>query len=223
MALTNTTAAYETLHLIEDLAHRKNFKPDVHFYDTYPDNEGLWSLHFPQTKGRLDVFHLVQRISDTLRPTHCKFREALHALSACIYQKNEDDVAAVKRALMDGSLNGKQHTTTEIKELVDNGTFWRRYAKYVATVTFSDKTIEEMIYGADGWASRWPYEVDETTNETLGTIATDKALANQRTHCADIADVGSHNIRLKRLPNQRHTLQVVKKTRGGKWRRSTLL
>ena len=102
------------------------------------------------------------------------------------------------------------------KELVDNGTFWRRYAKYVATVTFSDRTIEEMIYGADGWASRWPYEVDETTNETLGTIATDKALSNQRTHCADISDVESHNIRLKRLPNQRHTLQVVKKTRGGK-------
>ncbi len=201
---------------MEDLAHRKKFKPAVHFYGTYPDNEDLWSLHFNETKGRLDVFHFVQRISDTLRPTHCKFREALHALSACIYQKNEDDVAAVKRALMDGSLNGKQHTTTEIKELVDNGTLWRRYAKYVATMTFSDKTIEEMIYGADGWASRWPYEVDETTNETLGTIATDKALANQRTHCADISDVESHNIRLKRLPNQRHTLQVVKKTRGGK-------
>ena len=87
---------------MEDLAHRKKFKPAVHFYDTYPDNEDLWSLHFNETKGRLDVFHFVQRISDTLRPTHCKFREALHALSACIYQKNEDDVAAVKRALMDG-------------------------------------------------------------------------------------------------------------------------
>ena len=62
----------------------------------------------------------------------------------------------------------------------------------------------------------WPTKVDPETNETPGTRATTDVLQNQRSHCYDIADVGSHQQILKQKRNQKHCLVEQRTTRGGK-------
>lgn len=85
----------------------------------------------------------------------------------------------MKRALRDGSLNGKKHSPVEIDALVASGVFWKRYRVYVDRITFSAETIEENL---DAWARDYPLRVDSKTGDTLGTRATDHAVANARPH-----------------------------------------
>jgi len=219
--LVATTGATEFLHAAECLAHRDEFKPKVHFTDTWPSEVDLWTALLPYTQGRLDIFHFMKRITDTLRPSHAAFHAACGALTRCIYQFCQDDIARVKRAMRDGSLNGKQHTPAEIDAMRESGLFMKRYRKYIATVTYSPLVIEEKIFGIDHdddrcWAAVWPHKVDPETGDELGTRSTDYALENQRKHCVDICDVDRHVVTLKPKPKQTHNLCQRKTTRGGK-------
>jgi len=163
--LVKSTSTIDLLHAAECLAHRRNFAPKVHFTDTWPVDEGLWYTLMPFTLGRLDIFHFMKRISSTLRATHERYGAALFALSCCIFQYNEDDIANVKRALRDGTLNGKKHSNADIDELVKSGLFWKRYRNYVARVTFSAPTILENL---NTWAESYPLLVDSATGDTQG-------------------------------------------------------
>lgn len=217
MVLVTTQSSTSFLHAAECLAHRPNFNPTVHYTDTWPNDEDLWSRLLPFTRGRLDVFHFMKRILDTLRQRHCDFNQAAAALSKCIFQYNEDDMAAVRRALKDGTLNGTKHTDAEINAMIEDGRWKKNYAKYIDSLTFSPETIEEKIFlNEDAWCVVWPEKVDSETNETLGTRATTTVLENQRAHCNHICDVASHTQVLKAKPNQKHNLVQKRTTRGGK-------
>ena len=206
MILVATTSSTAFLHAAECLAHRPHFKPTVHFTHTWPNDEELWARLLPYTRGRLDVFHFMKRILDTMRQRHCDFNSAASALSRCIFQYNEDDIDAVKRALRDGSLNGNRHTDNEISEMMTDERWKKNYSKYIESVTFSPVTVEDKIFNdSDAWASVWPRKIDPATEETLGTSATTVVLENQRKHCADISDVSDHNqvLRKKSIPSVR--------------------
>jgi hypothetical protein len=210
--LVSTTSASEFLHAAECLAHRAGFKPEVHFTDTWPAEMGMWTALLPFTRGRLDVFHWMKRIIDTLRSSHENYKEATAALSRCVFQYNEDDEYAVKVALLDGSLNGKVHSEDEIEELKRTGVFKTRYLKYIASVTLAPATIQTKL---QEWARTYPTMRDSTTDDTLGTRATDDALSNAYPHAYDIDDRAQHVQTLKPLPKQKHNLVEKKKVREG--------
>ena len=209
--LVATASSSAFLHAAECLRHRKDFDPKAHYTDTWPNDIDMWTALFPWTRGRLDVFHYMKRISDTLRPAHENYNESLSALSRCIFQFNEEDVMAVKRALRDGSLNGKKHSEGDIAELQRSGVFKKRYSKYIESATFSAPTIYEKVVV---WAQEYPLKIDSKTNDTLGTRGTDDAVANALKHCDDLPDTLEHNHTLKPLPKQKHSLREKISTRG---------
>ena len=218
MILVSSTSSTSFLHAAECLAHRHHFQPLVHFTDTWPNERSLWSRLFPFCQGRLDVFHFMKRITDTLRQRHKDFNAAVADLSRRIFQYDEDDIAAVKRALKDGSLNNKKHSDAEINAMIEDGRFKKNYSKYIASYVFTAKTIEEKIFDdADSWVNTWLKKEDpDLGGETLGTRATASVLENQRAHCADIDDVAGHIQTLKPKPKQKHDLREKRKSRGGK-------
>ena len=65
--LAASASSTAILHAAGCLAHREGFAPKVHFTDTWPDDADLWSALLPYTRGRLGVFHFMQRITNTLR------------------------------------------------------------------------------------------------------------------------------------------------------------
>ena len=151
--LVSETSSAEFAHAAFWLAHRPQFKPLVIFTDNWPNDDTMWFTLLPHTRGRLDVFHFMKRISDALRPTHDKFHTAMAGLSRCIFQYDEDDVAAVKRALRNGTLNNTKHTETQINELIREGKFATNYDKYAASFTFTGVTIHEKIFAnEDAWS-----------------------------------------------------------------------
>jgi hypothetical protein len=211
--LVKTTGMNECLHALFWLVHRPGFKPKVVFTDNWPNDDAAWFAHLPFARGRLDVFHFMKRISDTLRPAHSGFQGACRSLSRCIFQYDQNDVSAVERALRDGSLNGTKLSEREAKKLVTTG----KYDRYIASSTFDGPTILENIITAEAsWARKWPCAVDEKTGDTLGTRGTDAALRNAEPHCESICDVEHHTLTLKPKPHQKHGLAEKKKVRGSK-------
>tara|TARA_B110000967_G_C18799327_1_gene517580 strand:+ start:259 stop:1278 length:1020 start_codon:yes stop_codon:yes gene_type:complete len=112
--LLETEKQCEVVCAIESYSHRENTSPSMVTTDLCPADKPFWTAQFPGAKTALDAFHFIARISKTLEDPHAENLAATRALSLCIYSYNASDVASVHAALVDGTLNGKRHTTLEI-------------------------------------------------------------------------------------------------------------
>lgn len=74
------------------------------YTDVYPSDKQLMTALAPEVQGRLGSFHLVSRITETLRPEHEEFPEACRALSAAIWSMSSSDIARVDAALANGDM-----------------------------------------------------------------------------------------------------------------------
>jgi hypothetical protein len=156
MVLTNGTGLEEFIHALEDLAHRDGFDPTVIFSDTWPAGHECMEAIFLDIKGRLGVLHWMMRITDTLDSSHEAFGDAERALSQVVFCYSTKDHEDVVTALVDGTLNGKRHSTDEIEELIRSGVFKTRYSCYIDHWTHSDDTILRLL---NDWAADYPKRV----------------------------------------------------------------
>ena len=128
--LVKTTRIKEASHAAEQLARRESFKPKALYSDTWPCLEGYWALILGEetaSKGRLGLFHFMQRITKTMRPRHIDFPRALRELKMKLYEYNDEDMNNVIEALKAGTLSNskKQYTESEISDLLNSPEFGR--------------------------------------------------------------------------------------------------
>ena len=129
VALTGTTKVKEVSHLVTQAKiHRPNFNPKAIYSDTAPKNLSYWQRLFgPDLILVLGLFHLMQRITDTLNAKCQLYWEALVALKNCFYTYKSDDYAALLKCLKDGTINsdGEKLSEREIKQLGPRGALHR--------------------------------------------------------------------------------------------------
>lgn len=86
------------------------------------------------SEGRLDIFHWMKRVLQTLTPLHPDNMVARQEFSACVFDYKTsssnppapNSIEAVEAALRDGTLNNHAHSPGEIDELKMSGVFWDR-------------------------------------------------------------------------------------------------
>lgn len=84
------------------------------------DSQGLTLIH--------------ERFKKPFRQCHKDYSRTIRELMSCVYWWHWEDYYGVHAALAHGTLNGKQHSTEEIKELLDSGLFNARYSTYLRKV-----------------------------------------------------------------------------------------
>jgi hypothetical protein len=92
-AIMPDTKVQNVAHLVEQqVRHRKHFRPNLIYTDTWPHNDELWAMLFGLgLLGRLGLFHLMKRVVDTLNPRYSLYWKAMVDLKACIYKYNSKD------------------------------------------------------------------------------------------------------------------------------------
>ena len=78
--LVPSTATQDFSHAAIQLSKRKNFNPTAMYSDTWPHKKDYWEELFPgkDLKGRLGLFHYLQRITKTLRKGHIDYFHAIN-------------------------------------------------------------------------------------------------------------------------------------------------
>jgi hypothetical protein len=121
VAIVGSTAVKEVAHLLVEMVRKRPlFAPSVLYTDTCPNNDGFWKKILGQhVEHKLGLFHLMQRIVDTLDNRSERYWEALTRLKDCLYSYVAEDLAALKNALKDGSFSSdsKRYSDDEIEAL----------------------------------------------------------------------------------------------------------
>jgi len=203
----------ETIHAIEDLAHRQGWKPKDNISDIWPGNKEMWEWLWEWCAGRLDTFHWVKRVFETLNALHPDNLKARQEYSACVFnykQKGKNSIEQVDAALSDGILNGTVHSPAMIAELKETGIYMNRYRKYIDAPTFS---AEEIRTNLVEWISKWK-DVTDRHKGKLFTRATMDKVNYEMKHIEDIVDLQNNQQTLLPKPNQKHPLTQIRRGRG---------
>ena len=124
---------------------KKHHDKRAFYTDTWPNSNKFWERHLgSNTEGKLGLFHYQKRISDKLDPQHVTFHQIRDKLSQCIYRYNNDDMTALRNALLAGTISGKIHTEEDIKNL-RNSRLWTRYNKYLRKQIHSGDEIRQRL------------------------------------------------------------------------------
>jgi len=132
--LVPTTKTIHFSHAAIQLSKRPSFNPTAMCSDTWPCKSDYWSLVIGRhVKGRLGLFHFIQRIMKTLRKKHVDYFEAINALLDAVYYYNQEDYEALLRALKNGTMSSSstKYTDDDISEMKATKTFRQRYNKYL--------------------------------------------------------------------------------------------
>ena len=136
--------------LKEDMSSDTQLEADqgiVMYSDTWPANDAFWTMLFPDLQGRLGLFHWISRIYKTLNDRHPDYFQAVQDLSARCYHFVSEDMAKLLNCLKDGTLNGKSHTESDIRNLKKTKT-WKKYHKYLRKEIYPSP---EIIQNLDDW------------------------------------------------------------------------
>ena len=211
--LTKTPARGETLHALEDLAHRPHFNVAFICTDTWPNDNKVVAALYPNAEGYLGMFHWIKRFEPFMRSAHVDFIPAMVALRHVVWKYSQSDIDAVKSCLKNGTLNGKEHSDKEIADLVADGTFHKRYKKYIHSETKAASEIEAALLAWKSWLARKDPEID---NKELGYASAAKGFEIQFSHISHITIPGNHDLPSRMLPNQKHNLTTKLTSRGEK-------
>jgi hypothetical protein len=164
VAFVKDTKMASAAHDLEQVIRRPNFATRVHYLDTYPNKWSFYQLLFgEEVKGRLGLFHFLNRIIRTLRDRHIDFNQAILDLTECIYMLEPNDVFKVERALQSGTLNGRKYSTNELAALKKEKSWRKNYSKYIRKIFFVVQLIRAKL---EGW---WiTYKVTASEGEKPG-------------------------------------------------------
>ena len=131
--LVPSTKTIHFSHAATQLAKRERFKPKAMHSDTWPCKSDYWSrLLGHEIKGRLGLFHCVQRMMWTLRKRYVDYFRAINSLLNAVYFYNHEDYEALLRALKDGTLSNTKCTDDDIMfEMKSTKTFRDRCGKHL--------------------------------------------------------------------------------------------
>ena len=121
-ACCSTTGIGHYAHAASSLCLARDDRVGTVFVDDWPKNSKALELLLPGFNGRLDVWHVMARITDELRDGHTDYGAALRALSHVFFDWDRSDIAAVEVVLRNGSLNSHQYTREQIQATKDRGT-----------------------------------------------------------------------------------------------------
>ena len=117
IAIVQSTSVSQVSHLLSQCRkYRKNFTPGALYTDITPANEDFWKkLLGADMPVLLGLFHVMQRVLDTL-DHRCELHwEALVALQCCFYKHCENDHSLLLEVLKLGLLGGKKCSDSQIK------------------------------------------------------------------------------------------------------------
>jgi hypothetical protein len=198
--LVPSTKTSDFSHAAKQLSMRPSFNPQAMYSDTWPCKSDFWSkLLGHEVKGRLGLFHYIQRITRTLRKRHIDYHQSIRHLLDCLYYYNQDDYERLLIALKNGTLSasGTKYTDDEIDEMKNTKLFRRRYGKYLR------KEIRQpnvMISRLEDWFNRYKCSssdeqlrpargrLDPTTQQPLFTPETREAWSNCKDKAAHLQD-----------------------------------
>ena len=121
-ACCSTTGIGHYAHAASSLCLARDDRVGTVFVDVWPKNSKALEPLLPGFNGRLDVWHVMARITDELRDGHTDYGAALRALSHVFFDWDRSDIAAVEVVLRNGSLNSHQYTREQIQATKDRGT-----------------------------------------------------------------------------------------------------
>jgi len=210
-----STAAGAYAHAANSLVLARKQTISVCFTDNWPTSEEVYKALWDISHGRLDIFHWMCRLSKLLRDTHCDYYRALAAMSQCVYHWDEDDITAVLQALEDGLLNNKKHSPRELKEMMDDGTFYRRYSEFIQKRVWAKGTIVRKM---EEWKRDYATKVDPKTGWELARTGFDEVFALELGRVGDLVEVEGieHNVELRGKPKAKHKLRRWRSVFGAK-------
>lgn len=198
--VVGSTKVRDIAHAAESLARRPHFNPVVMYSDTWPNKENFWNLIFGEAfGGRLGLFHYQQRIIKTLRQGHVDYHMAVRDLCDCVYEWEAGAYKALLQALKEGKMGRDSNPVTnrEITEMKMNGTFKKRYQKYLPKKIRPSEVIEQKL---EDWFCRYKCSAsdpnerpgrgreDPITGKKLFTVDTKVALIEQKNNANQIQD-----------------------------------
>jgi len=129
--LVPSTKTIDFAHVATALSKRRGFKPLATYSDTWPAKSEFWSQLFDVIKGRLGLFHCIQRITRTLKKNHVDHYKAVIGLLNCIYHYNAEDHEKLLKALKEETLGSVKYSDDDISEIKSTKVFKQRYEKYL--------------------------------------------------------------------------------------------
>ena len=166
--LVPSTKTSDFSHAAKQLTLRNHFNPKAMYSDTWPCKSEYWErLLGHEVKGRLGLFHFIQRITRTLRKKHPDYHKAVAALLEALYYYNDEDYDALLAALKNGTLSsaGTKFTDNEIDQMKGTRLFRQRYDKHLRKVIRRANVMRAML---EGWFNRYKCSSSDPVNRPAG-------------------------------------------------------
>ena len=189
LGIVKNTSVDQISHMVEQMVrNRPAFHPKVIYTDTWPHNNSFWKGMFGiSLVGRLGLFHLMKRITDTLNTACELYWETLAGLKSALYRYNENDEENLLLALKDGSLSQTNVglSNEQIQSLKLSKRWKQRYDRYLRKVLLAPETIKTKL---DLWVKDNKNKLDSNGRSVLSS-ATEKIVAEQMKKVQYIQDV----------------------------------
>jgi hypothetical protein len=147
LVMVPSMAAKDISHCLNQaIQHRAPFKPSTIYTDTCPNNDRFWKGHFGEdTATKLGLFHLIQRVVDTMNKQSQMYWQAMVQLKNCFYTYDQLDEANVIQALKNGHFTGNCYTTQQICDLRHSKRWNQRYAAYIKKHLLHGEVIVQRL------------------------------------------------------------------------------
>ena len=180
LAFVKSTSASQTSHLlIQARLGRKEFTPGALCTDIAPANENFWKKTLgADTKVLLGLFHLMQRILDTLDHRCQLYWECLVMLQNCVCKCYDEDLENLLVALKGGLFckDGKKLSDTDIKKLRHSKKWKQRHSGYSRKHIHRPETIIQEL---TEWVEFWNAKSDNDGKPAF-TKKTEVTVENQK-------------------------------------------
>lgn len=160
-AIVSSVAVSQISHLLtQSILKRKKFKPFGLYADTTPNNKTYWKRLFGEDLlVLLGLFHLMQRVTDTLDTKCLLYWRAMVALRACFYSYFDEDFSLLINALKNGqfSQNGERLNDEDLRRLRESKRWKQRYDSYLRKLILEAPTV---IHNLANWVAKYKDKVD---------------------------------------------------------------
>jgi hypothetical protein len=147
----------------------------------------MYSDTWPSVRGRLGLFHFVQRIMRTLRKSRVDYFRAVNSLLSAVYFYNTEDYEALLQALKGGTISNTKFTDDDIAYMKSTKMFRQRYDKYLRKEIRPPHSLRAKL---DDWFDCFKCSnssessrpalgrIDPKTQQSLFTVETKVAWSN---------------------------------------------
>ena len=177
-AVVSSTAVNQVSHaLMEAKTKRKQFNPKGLYSDITPHNTTFWKRIFGvRLVVLLGLFHIMQRIVDTLDPKCGLYWDALVVLKECFYRFVESDFTKLRKSLLEGNLGEKMTGDGELNNVRRSKKWKSRYDTYLRK-TMNQPAVAQNKLSA--WVQQYKGASDETGRCVFNNL-TEKKWKNKR-------------------------------------------